>query len=166
MQEMNDRERVISTFVFRRRKRTQYRQQEHRRVQQLGNLKIDAQSVRAEGNYTPYRVANLSWMTGGKVETCAAQPASSCCLNPCSKVWNMLFNSGEGAFQRMIELQNQRRLCDDKKKIKAVVSNRTKMMTRRHPHTLAIPAGLVCTSVHKPLNALSFSSLSLISYNA
>jgi len=27
----------------------------------------------------------------------------------------MLFNSGEGAFQRMIELQNQRRLCEDKK---------------------------------------------------
>jgi hypothetical protein len=48
MQETNDRERVISTFVFRR-KRTQYKQQEHRRVQQLGNLEFDAQRCTSKG---------------------------------------------------------------------------------------------------------------------
>lgn len=60
--------------------------------------------------YTPYLAAKRSWMAGGKEATWAAQPASSCCLNPWSRVWNILFNSGEGWFQRMMELQNHSKL--------------------------------------------------------
>jgi hypothetical protein len=50
-------------------------------------------------------------MTGGNDDICAAHPASSCCLNPWRSVQNMLLSSGDGWFQRMIELQNHNKLC-------------------------------------------------------
>lgn len=141
----NDRERLIKHTFFRGTKKRTNKQgtlgTSDAEEWNKGFCCLNGKMRNGASHYTPYRVASLSWIAGGKVETWAAHPASSCCLNPCSRVWNMLFNSGEGAFHRIIELQNQRRL-------------------------LAIPAGFVCTSVHKPLNALSFSSLSLISYNA
>lgn len=59
---------------------------------------------------TPYRAAKRSRMTGGNDAICAAHPASSCCLNPWRRVVNMLLSSGEGWFQRMMELQNHSKL--------------------------------------------------------
>ena len=102
-------------------------------------------------------------MAGGKEATWAAQPASSCCLNPWSRVWNILFNSGEGWFQRMMELQNHSKLYM-KKRHKLDLGDRIDELANKQ--TLAIPAGFVCTSVQRPRKAESFSSLSRISYSA
>lgn len=86
------------------------------------------------------------------------QPESKHTLNALNSVWNIPFNSGLGAFHRTIELQNHSRLCNPQSAadIKSVYAS----------PTLAIPPGLTSTIVHNPRNALSFSSLSRISYNA
>ena len=49
-------------------------------------------------------------MTGGKLATCAPQPAASCCLKPCSNWWNIELSSCEGLFHFTIALQNHKRL--------------------------------------------------------
>ena len=119
-------------------------------------------------DYTPYRVASRSWMTGGNVATCAAQPTASCCLKPVRSCWNMLLSSGEGWFHRTIALQNHSRLCDTQRGPRQYHTyiHIMRQEERSSPLTFVIPAGFVWTRVQRPRNAESFSSLSLISYSA
>lgn len=71
-------------------------------------------------------------MIGGNVATCAAHPASSCCLKPCSSVWNILFSSGDGWFHLIIELQNHNKLCPAKKKKISAHSSKGKCEKKQH----------------------------------
>ena len=76
-------------------------------------------------------------MTGGKVAICAAQPAASCCLKPCSSWWNITFSSCEGLFHFAIALQNQRRLCkeDEGKSVTVCTTSHATKRGKKHRMT-------------------------------
>lgn len=114
--------------------------------------------------HTPYLNCSLSWMAGGKLPTCTAHPCASCCLKPTSSYWNMEFSSADGLFHLTIALQNHNRLCQTR--TAPCQATRVHIPEQNRYRTLAMPAGFVCTSVHSPRKAESFSSLSLISCRA